>query len=109
MADMPGKDAHYLRGIRDALIERVSDNMIAEIGAILVRPDLTARAKRVEIHELAERHHNTIAVCFDDWKRSTMWLKCRLMVKHGILDEKYLAGLTSETAEHIKAMRSDAV
>ena len=109
MADMPGKDAHYLRGIRDALIERVSEKMNSEISGILARPDLTPRTKRVETHEAARRHHHTIALCFDDWKRSTMWLKCRLMVKHGILDEKDLAGLSSETAEHIKAMRSDAV
>ncbi len=109
MAEMPGKDAHYLRGIRDALIDRASEKMNAEVGAILARADLTARAKRVEVHRVVQRHHHMIALCFEDWKRSTMWLKCRLMVKHRILEEKDLAGVSSETAEHIRAMRTDEV
>ena len=104
MADMPEKDWRFLRSIQDMLIERLSERLNAEIAAILSRRDLTARAKRVKVHEAAQRHYRIVAECFDHWKRSNIWLACRAMVKHGVFEEIDLAALTAETAEHIQSM-----
>jgi hypothetical protein len=104
MADMPEKDWRYLRSIQDDLIERVSEKMNAEVAVILAQDDMTARAKRVKVYEIAQQTHYLIMDCFDHWKRSNIWLKCRAMMKHGVLEEKDLEHLTPETADHIRSM-----
>ena len=78
--------------------------MNREVAEILARSDLTERAKRATIEEMAKENRRIIGHCFDDWGRSEIWLKCRLMVAHGFLEERDLNGLTVETADRIRSM-----
>ena len=104
MIEMPKSDWQYLRSIVDSLIERASKRMNEEFVEILARRDLTERAKRVSIEEMAKRHRQIIRDCFDDWGQSEIWLKCRLLVAHDILEERDLNSLTPETARQIRSM-----
>jgi len=104
MIEMPKSDWRYLRSIVDSLIERASKRMNEEVAEVLARRDLTERAKRAAVEEMAKKHRQIIRHCFDDWGRSEIWLKCRLLVAHGILEERDLDSLTPETAQHIRSM-----
>jgi hypothetical protein len=109
MIEMPKSDWRYLRGIVDALIERASKRMNEAVAEVLARADLTERAKRSTIEDMAKKHRQIIHDCFDGWSHSDIWLKCRLLVAHGMIDEADLGPLTSETAEHIRSMFHDEV
>jgi hypothetical protein len=104
MTDMPKSDWRYLHGLIDALIERASWRMNQAVAEVLARTDLTERAKRVRVETLAKEHHRIIRDCFNDWSRSQVWFKCRLLVGHGMIEEDDLGPLTLETAEHIRSM-----
>lgn len=107
MIEMPKSDWQYLKSIIDPLIERASKRMNEEVAEVLERRDLTERAKRATVEDMAKRHRQIISQCFDDWGRSKIWAKCRLLVAHGILEERDLDSLTPETAHHIRSMFHD--
>jgi hypothetical protein len=103
MIEMPKSDWRDPHGIVDSLIERASKRMNEAVAEVLSRTDLTERAKRSTIEEVAKNHRQIIRDCFDGW------LKCRLLVAHGMIEEGDLGPLTSETAEHIRSMFHDEV
>lgn len=107
MNEMLKSDWRYLHGIVDALIERASKRMNEAVAEVLSRTDLTERAKRSTIEDMAKNHRQIIRDCFDGWSHSDIWIKCRLLVAHGLIEEGDLGFLTSETAEHIRSMFHD--
>ncbi|MES2693534.1 MAG: hypothetical protein V4773_08680 [Verrucomicrobiota bacterium] len=102
MADFPERDWKYLRCIHDEMLETLSQRMNDELRAVLARTDISENEKRGEIYDLVKKRDRVVADCFDDWRRSTIALRCAVLKHEGLLTPEHMKRLAPETQEWLK-------
>lgn len=93
---MTERDWKYLRSVRaellNALCTRINDKTVQILGDGSRSPH--------ERHQAAYKHiqksDRIVADCFDDWRRSTLWLKVVALQKHHLLKPEHIAQLSPE-------------
>jgi hypothetical protein len=102
MSDIPERDWKYLRSIQPEMLEELSRRINDEVRALLARGDLSEREKRAELYGLVKRRDKIVALCFDDWRRSTILVSCLALRRHGLLTSAHLEKLDPETQSRIR-------
>ena len=97
MADFPERDWKYLRSIHDEMLEELSRRTNDEIRRVLASADLSEDEKRRSIYDIVARGDRIVAACFNDWRRSTIVVRCWALQKHGLLKPEHIEKLDPQT------------
>ena len=104
MRQIPESDWKYLRSIKDKLLDtlykRIND------GALLICTD-TKLSQPKKFHDLLEHlfdGNETVAGCFDDWRRSTIIINLLHLQRERLLTNEQLSHLSAETRQRLKEL-----
>lgn len=97
------RDWKYMSRIHDELLEALCARINRESVQILQTPE-PEHVKYAKLFDHIRKSDKLVAVCFDDWRRSTIEIKAVHLHEHGLLTRDHLAQLSPEAQDVIAAM-----
>jgi len=94
MGSISERDWKYLRSIKDDLLATLCAHINRQAQEILQRPHVAEAEKYRQLYRHMEASDQIVAECFDDWRRSTMWITVRILAGHGLLQSEHIRHLT---------------
>lgn len=88
------RDWKYLRSIHDELLATLCARINQKSLEILQRPHVSEPDKYQQLYRHLQDSDQLVAECFDDWRRSTMWLTLRILYSRGLLRPEHVSHLT---------------
>ena len=95
-AKIPEKDWKYLRKIEPEMLATLCSSINDQSKAILNTIDKSDHDKYLELYNHIKQSDKIIADCFNDWRRSNVWVKIQHLKYHDLLTDKYLNGLSDQ-------------
>jgi hypothetical protein len=105
MNGIPEHDWKYLRSIQTEMLDELSSRINDEVRTMLARGDLSENEKRLSVYDIVTKKDKIVAMCFDDWRRSTIVERCWALHKHGLLKPQHLEKLDPMTQNWIRPIR----
>jgi len=96
---IPEKDWKYLRNIREELLSDLCKKINQDAVAILGSECGSEHNKYLKLYKHIEVSDRIVADCFNDWRRSNLWLKLPLLRRHNLLTDEHITNLTDESRE----------
>jgi hypothetical protein len=100
----PERDWKYMTGIKDALLASLCDRITMKASAILANTEYTEHKKYLSLYQHVQDSDRIMAGCFDEWHRSTLFIKILEIRHHDLLTPDQLQGLSTETQEKLKTL-----
>jgi hypothetical protein len=101
MRDIPEADWKYMGRLKSALLERLCERINQKTVAILNDPALTAYERYLDIFQQTNEDNGNVASAFDDWRRSTIFIRIMDIYRQGLFTDEELQGFTQDTQERI--------
>lgn len=93
------RDWKYLRSIQKILIANLCLRINQEATAILQAQQGSEHDRYLKLYKHITKADDIVAECFNDWRRSNIWLKISHLHRHELLKEEHLQNLTHETQD----------
>ena|ERR1700754_2103723 len=100
----PERDWQYLRRVRGQLLEALCARINGEASRIMADRSLNQYEKFLQLYTHVVEQNVVIADCFDDWKRSNIFLKLLLLRKHQLLTDEHISKLSAETQRRLNTV-----
>jgi hypothetical protein len=97
---LPEKDWKYLRSIEQELLSALCRKINQRAADLLSSEFESEHKKYLALYKHIEASDKIVADCFNDWRRSNLWLKLPLLCQHDLLEEEHIAKL-SEAARDL--------
>jgi len=101
---LPERDWKYMRKIKEHLLSSLCKQINQQSVAILAEQGNSEHEKYLKLYRYTEDSNRVIADCFDDWHRSTLFLKILELKRHGLMSKGQWQGISRETRERIKSL-----
>ena len=95
-AKIPEKDWKYLRKIEPEMLATLCNRINEQSKAILSAEKISEHQKYLKLYDHIEQSDKIIAGCFNDWRRSNIWLKIQYLQGNDLLTDEYLSGLSDQ-------------
>lgn len=102
---IPGKDWKYLRNIHEELLATLFGRINRKAMEILQSAELSEGDKYRTLFRHIRDSDKIVANCFDDWRRSNIWLKLIEIDHNNLLSEDHLGHLSAETKQLIEKVK----
>ena len=97
-------DWRVLRDLKPELLDRLCRKILSEAEAVISR-DMPAHERYVALYKLIQRRDDDIAICFNDLRRSTMFVRLQAMRRRGLLKPEELERFSSKLRDLLDALR----
>ena len=104
MDAIPERDWKYLRGIQGQLLEALCARINGEASRIMADHSLNQHEKFLQLYAHVIGQNRVVADCFDDWRRSNIFLKLLLLRKHRLLMGEHISKLSAETQRRLNTV-----
>lgn len=104
MNAIPERDWRYLRRIQGQLLEALCARINGEASRIVADQTLNQHEKFLQLYAHVLGQNRVVADCFDDWRRSNIFLKLLLLRKHRLLTDEHISKLSTETQRRLNAV-----
>ena len=91
---LPEKDWKYLRSIEAELLSALCRKINQKAAQLLNSEFESEHKKYLALYKHIEASDKIVADCFNDWRRSNLWLKLPLLRRHDLLKEEHIAKLS---------------
>ena len=98
------RDWQYLRRVQGRLLEALYARINGEASRIMADHSLNEHEKFLQLYAHVVGQNGIVADCFDDWRRSNIFLKLLLLRKHRLLTDEHLSQLSAETRRMLNAV-----
>ena len=71
---------------------------------ILASQRLSEHEKYLQLFKHVQESDILVAECFDDWRRSNLWIKLVKICKHKLLSEEHLGNLSEESRARLQLL-----
>ncbi len=102
MRELAEVDWKYMRNLKPTLLNALCQRINAESLRLLTHGAGTPHERYQELYDHIQQSDGIIADCFDDWRRSTLFIKIGFLLQNDLLPDEDLLALTAETQEIIK-------
>ena len=99
------KEWKYMRSIESKLLNDLTSRMNCRAIEILSCHDQEEVDKFRTLYSHVKESNRIIAECFDDWRRSTLWMKIIALHHHGLLKDEHLVHLSEKTQSRLRELR----
>lgn len=104
MKSIPERDWKLLRRKRDDLLNRYCQRVNQTAERQLADDHASAHTRYLHVYRHDREADDILATCFDDWRRSTAWMRLLALLKHDILTWADLREFSEETREVMAAL-----
>ena len=94
---IPEKDWRYLRSVQADMLSCLCERINRKAMEILGSAKESECNKYKKLYRHMRDSDEIVAQCFDDWRRSTIWLKLFMLHSQGLLTEEIMRHLSDET------------
>ena len=94
MKEVNEKDWKYIKSIMPILLNKNSENIINKIKNEINDNSKDYFKKYCIINEILDKENKIFSYCFDDWKRSNIFIKVITLIKNNLLTEEHLRNFT---------------
>ena len=101
---LPERDWKYLRAVKDQLLANLCRSINESAVQIVQTGGLTEHEKYLKLYRHIEASDKIVAECFDDWRRSNLWLKVVLLCRHKLLSDEHLKSLSNELRDRLELL-----
>lgn len=91
---LPEKDWKYLRSIEPELLSALCRKINQRAEDIIRSESGTEHEKYLALYKHIKASDKIVADCFNDWRRSNLWLLVPLLRKHNLLKDEHIANLS---------------
>ena len=96
---LPEKDWKYLRSIEPVLLSELCRKINQRAEDIIRSESGTEHEKYLALSKHIEASDKIVADCFNDWRRSNLWLKLPLLRRHKVLKDEQITNLSDVARE----------
>ena len=104
MDAIPERDWKYLRRVQGQLLEALCARINGEASQIVADHSLNQHERFLRLYTHVIERNAVVADCFDDWRRSNIFLKLLLLRKHRLLTNEHISKLSTETQRRLNAV-----
>jgi hypothetical protein len=101
----PERDWKYMRKIKNDLLASLCRRINNESMDILREENASEHDKYLALYRHIKESDRIIGDCFNDLKRSNLFMKLTHLQYHGILKDEHLENLSPETREKLEAFK----
>lgn len=91
---LPERDWKYLRSIEPELLSDLCGKINQKAEKIIRSGPGTEYDKYIALYKHIKASDKIVADCFNDWRRSNLWLIVPLLRKHKVLKDEHIANLS---------------
>ena len=95
-SSIPESDWKYLRRIQPELLGALCSRINREAKSILESQSESEHEKYLRLFKHIDSSNRTLAECFDDWRRSNIWVKMLLLRREGLLTHEHLSKMSDQ-------------
>ncbi|WP_462270594.1 hypothetical protein [Desulfobacter sp.] len=95
-AKIPEKDWKYLRKIEPDMLATLCGRINERSKTILNEKDKSEYKKYLQLYKHIKQSDKVVADCFNDWRRSNIWLKILLLRQHNLLTDENLDQMSDQ-------------
>jgi len=103
MGTIPERDWKFLRSIQEELLATLCGRINRKSAEILRDARRSETEKYRELYQHVRDSDRIVADCFDDWRRSNLWLKLGQLCKHELLTPDHLTRLSEDTISLLRS------
>jgi len=96
---LPEKDWKYFRSIEAELLSDLCRKINERAAQLLSSEFESEHKKYLALYKHIEASDKIVADCFNDWRRSNLWLKLPLLRRHKVLKDEQIANLSDAARE----------
>jgi peptidoglycan/xylan/chitin deacetylase (PgdA/CDA1 family) len=96
---LPERDWKYLRSIEPELLSNLCRKINQKAAQLLNSEFESEHKKYLALYKHIKASDKIVADCFNDWRRSNLWLIVPLLRKHDVLKDEYIANLSDAARE----------
>ena len=96
------RDWKYLRSIHDELLNELCSRILTKAGEIAAGEKGSAHKRYLELCRHIEKSDDIIAVCFNDWRRSTISNRIVSLRHHKLLTEEHVKHMSEKAQEWLR-------
>ena len=105
---IPERDWKYLRKIQPKMLSALCARINRQAMALLQSHALSEHEKYQRLYKHVRDSDRVVADCFDDWRRSNIWLKIASLCHEDLLTDEHLGHMSDETRELLEKIQSRA-
>ena len=102
---LPERDWKCMKRLRDELLDSLCKRINDQAAEILNGPEASGYKKYLKLFEHIQASDRIVAQCFDDWRRSTLFVRIHALQCNGVLEEKHIRLLSDETQQRLELMK----
>jgi hypothetical protein len=103
---IPERGWKYLRGIRDEMLSDLCFLINRRAVEIVNMEEETERDKYHKLYKHIIDSDQIAGDCFDDWRRSNISMKLLFLIRHNLLTEERISGLSGKGIEHVEKLKT---
>jgi hypothetical protein len=96
------KDWKYLSRVQPEMLSALCGRINRKAMEILGSDKTSEHEKYLALYRYLQDADRIVGDCFNDWRRSTIWLTVGILRRHGLLTEEHVQHLTDETQDLLK-------
>lgn len=104
MKDIPERDWKFMKSIEKEMLEELCQRINEQALQILKDDSLDQHEKFLSLYRHLIVMNKVVADCFNDWRRSVIFERMIMLLRHQLLKEEHISKLSKETQDRIKQM-----
>ena len=96
---LPERDWKYLRSIEPELLSALCRKINQRAAQLLNSEFESEHKKYLAIYKHIKASDKIVADCFNDWRRSNLWLIVPLLRRYNLLKDEHIANLSDAARE----------
>ena len=93
---VPERDWKYLRKIQPEMLESLCRRINQQVGKLLKKSMPSEHERYLQLYRHIEKSDQIVTNCFNDWRRSNIWLKITALRQEGLLTDEHLSHISDE-------------
>lgn len=95
------KDWKILKQVKASALERTCEGLLSELRAASTSPGKTAHERYLAVWDLMRRRNDDLAAAFDDYRRSTAFIRLTTLRQGGYLTDEEFSRFSPQTRERV--------
>ena len=106
MPDFPERDWKLLRELKPVALDRLCGRILHHASEIAASSSGTNHQRYLKVWEMVQEQNEEVAIAFDDYRRSTAFLKILQIHRRGLFTEEEFARFSEETQKRVLVAES---
>jgi len=104
--DIPERDWKQLRSFKPEMLNDLCERINKKAEKLINSNDKNEHEKYIELYRYINDADRTVALCFDDWRRSNIRTRMLALLTNDLLTDEHIEELSDEGKRIIELFRS---